>query len=90
MSADILGPSVPGLNDALNIGFGQFLLSVMLLIDRFTILSNILTCIVAFLFPSSSDPLADSAADDQGDQGDYVHIRIQQVSETRCHCSREP
>ena len=24
MSADILGPSVPGINDALNIGFGQY------------------------------------------------------------------
>ncbi|GAX79499.1 hypothetical protein CEUSTIGMA_g6940.t1 [Chlamydomonas eustigma] len=27
---------------------------------------------------SAFDPLADSAADDKGDAGDYVHIRIQQ------------
>jgi hypothetical protein len=27
-----------------------------------------------------ADPLAESADDDKGDAGDYVHIRIQQVS----------
>ena len=76
MSADILGPSVPGLNDALNIGFGQY---PRMLIDFLKARKGgaVLTDCNPFFFPA--DPLADSAADDQGDQGDYVHIRIQQV-----------
>lgn len=74
MSADILGPSVPGLNDALNLGFGQYLPFLIEFLER-----GAEQPILTIINPASSDPLADSAADDQGDQGDYVHIRIQQV-----------